>query len=135
MNSLTIIGNVTRDPETHNTNNGKSVCNFTVAVNRRQKDENGNSIADFFRVAAWGKTGEICQKFLAKGRKVAVMGSVSASCYVPKDGGEPRGQLEVFAENVEFLSPKDEGGAAPAQAAPVAPAGGFMAVETDELPF
>ena len=56
MNNVTIIGNVTRDPETHTTNNGKTVCNFTVAVNRRQKDENGNSVADFFRVAAWERS-------------------------------------------------------------------------------
>lgn len=137
INHLIIIGNLTRNPESRTTNNGKSVCNFDVAVNRRQKDENGNNVADFFRVSAWGKTGESCQQYLAKGRKVAVIGSVSTHAYMPKDGGEPKAQLEVFAEHVEFLSSRDDSGTgAPAATSDTGAAGGgFVPVETDELPF
>lgn len=132
INRLTIIGNLTRDPESRVTSNGKNVCNFDVAVNRRQKDENGNRIADFFRVAAWGAMGDNCQNYLAKGRKVAVTGQVSARAYMPKDGGEPKASLEVFAEDVEFLSPREDGNAA---AAPNSNPSGAVQVESDELPF
>lgn len=145
MNRLTIIGNLTKDPETNTTNNGKTVCNFTVAVNRRQKrDQNGNQNsdhpeADFFRVAAWGRDGESCQKYLSKGRKVAVTGAVSVSTYTAQDG-TTRAQMEIkFAEDVEFLSSKQDGnetgGSAPTQAAPAAAAPVAVPVDGDELPF
>ena len=150
MNKLTIIGNLTRDPQLRTTQTGINVCDFTVAVNRRQSAQqkaNGQQQeADFFRVTAWRELGENCAKYLAKGRKVAVVGPVSVSTYTGNDG-ITRANLEVTADDVEFLSPRDAQGAAPAaeqaapapQAAPVqnapsAPAG-FTAVETDDLPF
>lgn len=104
MNKLTIIGNLTHDPELRATQNGISVCSFTVAVNRPRKDANGNSVADFFRVSAWRQTGENCGKYLAKGRKVCVIGSVSVRTYQDSKG-ETRAQMEVTADEVEFLSP------------------------------
>lgn len=109
MNLLAIVGNLTRDPESRTTNSGKTVCTFTVAVNRQQKDQNGQNVADFFRVSAWGQMGENCQKYLAKGRKVAVNGSVSLHTYQAQDG-TTKASLEVFANNVEFLTPKSDGG-------------------------
>lgn len=139
MNRLTIIGNLTRDPETKNTQDGKTVCVFTVAVNRYKRDESGNTQADFFRVSAWDKLGDNCQRFLTKGKKVAVVGPVSVHAYTAQDGSA-RASLEVRANDVEFLSARTDGdenqtpqAAAPASAAP-AP-GGFTAVENDELPF
>jgi single-strand DNA-binding protein len=145
MNRLTIIGNLTRDPEQRTTPNGATVCSFTVAVNRRNRRDaqNGQPEADFFRVSAWNQLGENCAKYLAKGRKVAVVGSVSVHTYQGNDG-QTHASLEVMANDVEFLSSRSdmdsEGGyAAPAASAPAAPAGnmsgGFTAVETDELPF
>ena len=107
MNKLTIIGNLTRDPEMRVTSQGISVCSFTVAVNRRNAKE-GQPDADFFRVTAWRQLGENCGKFLAKGRKVAVVGAVSVSTYQANDGST-RAQMEVTADDVEFLSPKDQG--------------------------
>lgn len=107
MNKLTIIGNLTRDPEIRVTLQGISVCTFTVAVNRRNAKE-GQPDADFFRVTAWRQLGENCGKFLAKGRKVAVVGMVSVSTYQANDGST-RAQMEVTADDVEFLSPKDQG--------------------------
>lgn len=98
MNQLTIIGNLTRDPETRSTKDGDSVTNFTVAVNRSSGD------ADFFRVACWGNLGENCAKYLSKGKKVAVIGSVYASAYKDSEGN-PAASLEVSAARVEFLSP------------------------------
>ena len=104
MHKLTIIGNLTRDPESRTVNSGKNVCSFTVAVNRKRKVD-GQPDADFFRVSAWGVMGENCQKFLAKGRKVAVVGSVSVQTYQGQDG-QTKASLEVFAEEVEFLTPR-----------------------------
>ena len=138
MNSLTIIGNLTRDPESRTTNNGSTVCNFTVAVNRRQKKDDGTSEADFFRVSAWERTGEACQKYLAKGRKVAVRGSVSVHAFAGEDG-TPRASLDVFAQDVEFLnSAKDsagDGGTSGASVPAEAQPGGYTSVDNDDLPF
>lgn len=127
MNKLTIIGNLTRDPETRVTQSGSSVCSFTVAVNRRGQDDK----TDFFRVSAWNKTGETCQKYLSKGRKVAVTGPVSVSTYTGQDG-KTYANLEVMAQDVEFLTPKGEQ-PAPAPAAPAN--NGYQEVTDDDLPF
>ncbi|MBQ3706088.1 MAG: single-stranded DNA-binding protein [Clostridia bacterium] len=143
MNRLTIIGNLTRDPEQRTTPSGSTVCSFTVAVNRRNRRDaqGGQPEADFFRVSAWNQLGENCAKFLAKGRKVAVVGPVSVHTYQGNDG-QTRASLEVMANDVEFLSSRGEaesdgGYAAPAASAPAQEpvSAGFTAVETDELPF
>lgn len=105
MNKLTIIGNLTNDPELRTTLQGKFVCSFGVAVNRRRKIE-GQPDADFFRVNAWNERGETCAKYLKKGKKVCVIGSVSVRTYT-KGNGEAASSMEVNAEDVEFLSPKD----------------------------
>ena len=110
MNKLTIIGNLTRDPELRTTDGDGEVCNFTVAVNRR-KGRSDHPEADYFRVSAWDKLGQNCQRYLAKGKKVAVVGPVSVRSYEAKGGGT-RFQLEVRAEDVEFLSPREERGEA-----------------------
>ena len=143
MNKLTIIGNLTRDPELRTVGSGITVCSFTVAVNRRRSNQNsGQPEADFFRVTAWRQLGEICSKYLAKGRKVCVVGPVSAQTYQANDG-TTRVSLEVTAEDVEFLSSRNDdqmGGMGGYNAPAAAPAvtaqnSGFTAVETDELPF
>jgi single-strand DNA-binding protein len=106
MNKLTIIGNLTADPELRTTQNGKSVCGFTVAVNRRNKVE-GQPDADFFRISAWNQLGESCSKYLAKGKKVCVIGSVSVKTYQTQNG-ETRASMEVMAQDVEFLTPRGD---------------------------
>lgn len=141
MNKLTIIGNLTRDPESRTTATGSTVCSFTVAVNRRRSQNSNQPEADFFRVSAWNAVGENCQRYLAKGRKVAVVGRVSVSTYQGQDG-TTRASLDVMAEDVEFLSSRSDDGAAYTPAASAAPApaqrnaGGFQEVVDDEdLPF
>lgn len=136
MNKLIIIGNLTRDPELRYTAQKTPVCDFTVAVNRRTKSADGQSEADYFRVTVWRQLGEICAKYLSKGKKVCISGPVSLRTYQTQTG-ETRASLEVTAEDVEFLTPKD---GAPASApapysAPQRLQGGFTQVETDELPF
>ena len=146
MNKVFLIGNLTRDPESRTTQSGVSLCSFTIAVNRRRQSnaEAGQPEADFFRVTAWRQLGDLCAKYLTKGRKVSVVGTVSASAYVGNDG-QARASLEVTAEDVEFLSPRGEAGevpayspapaAAPAPRASVPQGGGFVQVDEEELPF
>jgi single-strand DNA-binding protein len=128
MNKLAIIGNLTRDPETRTVSSGSTVCSFTVAVNRRNPQK-GQPEADFFRISAWNKLGDVCQRYLTKGRKVAVVGPVSVSSYEGKDGAT-RFSLDVYAEDVEFLSPKQD---AADQADE--PANRYDEVDPDDLPF
>ena len=102
MNQLTIIGNLTRDPERRDTDRG-AVVSFTVAVSRRG-DANE---ADYVRVSAWNQLGENCYKYLAKGKKVACVGTVRAHGYTDNHG-ESRGALEMTAREVEFLTPRGQ---------------------------
>ena len=138
MNKAIIIGNLTRDPELRTTATGLSVCSFSVAVNRR-KQQGNEPEADFFKVTAWRERGETCAKYLSKGKKVCVTGPVSVSIYTGNDG-QTRASLEITADDVEFLSPRDEAAQQPAQK-PAQPAPkvdaqtGFTQVEMDELPF
>lgn len=128
MIQLMIIGNLTRDPASFTTKNGKSGANFTVAADNRGETR-------FFNVTAWSGLAEICMKYLAKGRKVAVIGDVDARAYQPREG-EARAQLEVNAEKVEFLSPHGiEASAMKKPETPAAPNDGFIRVEDTELPF
>lgn len=135
MQKITIIGNLTADPELRTTTTGKDVCTFTVAVNRPKRNGEDQG-ADFFRVSAWDKRGKVCAEYLSKGRKVAVIGTVSVHAYSNKNG-EPAASLEVFAEDVEFLSSaeKQAENAVKSDAVKKDEQTGFMAVETDELPF
>jgi len=147
VNKLIIIGNLTRDPELRSTSAGIPVCSFTVAVNRRKASnaEAGQQPeADFFRVSAWRQLGELCARYLAKGRKVCVTGSVTVNTFTGTDG-TTRASLEVTADDVEFLSPRgegNEGGNAPSaggySATPATAASqnsGFVKVDDEELPF
>ena len=142
MNKLFIVGNLTRDPELRTTRDGISACSFTVAVNRRRGGQQDHPQADYFRVTVWRQLGEICAKYLAKGRKVGIVGSVSVSTYQAQDG-TTRASMDVTADDVEFLTPKGEqpdSAAVEATAnaitssAPPAPSG-FVEVTDDDLPF
>lgn len=132
MNSLTIIGNAVRDPELRTTPSGKTVCSFTVAVNRRKKVE-GQPEADFFRVSTWDQLADVCSKFITKGKKVCVIGSVGVHTYTNQKG-ETVASLEVLAREVEFLSPRQEQTEA-ATAQPVDKQTGMEVVNTADLPF
>ena len=124
MNCVMLIGNLVRDPESKTLPNGTNLTTFTIAVNGRGKDQE----AQFFRVTTWRQLAENCQRFLAKGRKVAVLGSVSLSTYTKKDG-TGGASLEVNADQVEFLSPKSESGEKTDKQS------GMVVVDQDSLPF
>lgn len=137
MNKVILIGNLTRDPEVRTTPNGVTVCNFSIAVNRRFKNQSGEQVTDFFTIIAWRQLGDMCGKYLAKGRKVCVVGELQTRSYEAKDGAK-RIVTEVVADEVEFLTPRDSQGghASPAQGnAPQADLEGFSDIDDDELPF
>ena len=99
MNKIMIIGNVCRAPESRVVKNDIPVCTFTVAVNNKKGQV---ETTEYFRCTAWRKLAELCAQYLDKGRKVAVVGSVSVSAYKDKQG-ECKASLEVTADEVEFL--------------------------------
>lgn len=139
MQKIFITGNLCADPKLRSTRDGIAVCSFTVAVNRRSKGaQAGQQDADFFRVNAWRELGETCAKYLAKGRKVAVTGSVSVSTYTGSDG-TARASMDVRADQVEFLSPREEPHYAPGTVGAIdsqqKQESGFVQVDDEELPF
>ena len=124
MNTVMLIGNLVRDPEARTLANGINLTTFTIAVNGRGKDAD----TTYFRVTTWRQLAENCSRFLEKGKKVAVLGSVSLSTYTKKDG-TGGASLEVNADQVEFLSPKGE------KSDPVDKQSGMVVVNQDDLPF
>jgi len=100
MNSVIMIGRLTRDPELRFTaGSGKAVATFTIAVNRGFGRDNE---ADFFRVVVWNKQGENCANYLSKGSQVAVQGRLQNNNYETREG-EKRYTVEIVANTVEFL--------------------------------
>ena len=127
MNKLMIIGNLVRDPETGTTESGVNWCTFTVAA-RKRFHKDGEPDAEFVRVTAWRALGDSCAKFLAKGKKVCVIGEPRVHAW-SQEGGQARGQMEMNADEVEFLN-SGSGNTAPTDA-DVPQAG----QETDERPY
>ena len=130
MDRIEFIGNLTKDPELRTTQTGINVCSFSVAVNKplskAQRDAGQQAQAKFYRVTAWRELGENCAKYLAKGRKVYICGTVDVSTYTGNDG-QVHANLEVTANEVEFLTPREGQGAAPAPAQGYAPQPGYSA--------
>lgn len=129
MNLAIIVGRLTKEPELRTTGSGTAVCSFSLAVDRRLKNQAGEKVTDFFTCVAWKSLGENCAKYLDKGSKVAVTGEIQNRSYETKDGSK-RTLTEIICGNVEFLEPrKDAHGTA-------APASGFTDIEPDgDLPF
>ena len=103
MNKAILIGNLARDPETRNTPSGVSCTTFTVACNRRFVNQQGVREADFINCVAWRQNADFVARYLTKGSKVAVEGSIQTRSYDAQDGSK-RYVTEVVADNVEFLS-------------------------------
>ena len=132
MNKIILIGNLTRDPETRTIGSGIPVCNFTIAVNRRAKD--GQQDADFFNITAWRQLGELCQKYLTKGKKVSVVGHVQVRSYEAQDGSK-RTAWDVVADEVEFLSPVGQSGNQGGYTQAVSKEPEFTQADDTPLPF
>ena len=144
MNKVILIGNLTRDPEAFTTQSGVSRSTFTVAVQRRFANAQGVREADFIPVVAWRQSADFVNRYLTKGSKVAVEGSMQVRSYDAQDGSK-RYVTEVIADSVESVGsrgdnqgqarPRDNG-PTPPPAQPAGPAmNDFTEVEDDELPF
>lgn len=110
MNSLTLIGRLTKDPELrYLANTGTAVARFSIAVNRPFAKKDAEVTADFFNVVVWGKRAETCTNYLQKGLQVAIQGRLQNNNYTDKDGVK-RYSVEIIAENVEFIDWGDKKG-------------------------
>ena len=142
MNKVILIENLANDPEARTTQSGISQSTFRVAVQRRFANQQGVREADFFTVIAWRQTADFCNRYLSKGRRVAVEGSIQNRSYDAQDGSK-RYVTEIIADNIEALGSRDEGGQprprdngpTPPPAAPAPSMNDFAEVDDDELPF
>ena len=135
MNKVFLIGNLTRDPELSTTNSGISVCRISIAVSRRFANADGSRETDFFNVVAWRAIAENCAKYLKKGSKIAVMGSIQNRSYEGTDGTK-RYTTDITAEEIEFLSTKGDETASDGAMSTV-PDTGLQPIDDDDntLPF
>lgn len=133
MNNVNLIGRLTKAPELRYIPESQSaVATFTIAVDRTSKDKG----ADFIRITVFGKPAENCEKYLDKGRLVAIQGHIQTGSYKNKDG-QTVYTTDVIAERVEFLEwgeKKQEYAEEGSQVRPIIPEG-FQAVDDDDIPF
>jgi single-strand DNA-binding protein len=110
FNQVTLMGNLTRDPELRTTPNGASVCSFSLALNRSYKNADGNWIeaTDFIDIVAWGPLGERVAQYLTKGRPALVSGRLQSRSW--EQDGNKRSKVEVVAQDVTFLGGAPGGG-------------------------
>ena len=132
MNKAFLVGNLTRDPELSTVSNGTAVCKFSIAVNRRFADAEGNRQTDFFNITAWRALGENCAKFIKKGSKVGIIGQIQTRTF--EQDGIKKYFTEIIADEVEFLSPRTgSGDSNPAVGGDSS--GEMQPVSDDNLPF
>lgn len=107
LNSVHLIGNLTRDPETRQTPAGTPVGDISIAINQSFKDKEGNEKEEvvFVDCVVWGRQAETCQQYLTKGASVFIEGRLQLDQWETKEG-EKRSRLRVRAERVQFLSQK-----------------------------
>lgn len=129
MNSVNLIGRLTKDPEIRYTQNQMAVTSFTLAVDRVGAKE---KTADFIRIIAFGKQAENCEKYLKKGRKCGIQGRIQTGSYKNKDGATVY-TTDIAADRVEFLEWGDRAENAPVDPGDEPPAG-FDEIE-DDIPF
>lgn len=139
MNKVILIGNLASDVESRTTSSGIANCTFRLAVQRRFANAQGVREADFLPVVCWRQTAELCSKYLLKGRKVAVEGSIQTRSYDAQDGSK-RYVTEIIADSVEFLSSREESAATATPTSVIKQAqetfgNDFVEVDDDMLPF
>lgn len=105
MNKVTLIGRITKDPEVKLTQNQTAFCNFTIAVDRRFKDQDGQRQADFINCVAWKQTAEFIRKYFQKGSRIGVSGCIQTRNF-EKDG-QKIFITEVLVEEAEFVESKN----------------------------
>jgi len=112
VNKVILIGNLGRDPEIRYTTSGQAVANFTLATTEVRTNKGGErqEFTEWHRVVAWGRLAEICGEYLSKGKMVYIEGSLRTRSWEDKEGRK-RWTTEVFAQNMQILSPAGQRGA------------------------
>ena len=134
MNKCILIGNLTKDPELTTKSNGVAVCRFAIAVSRRDANSDGERETDFLNIVVWRNLGENCHKFLKKGSKVGVVGNIQSRSYDAPDGTK-RYVTEIVAEEVEFLSTRNQDESAPRTTGGSEEVAKLQPIDDDGLPF
>lgn len=116
LNKVMLIGNLTRDPELRVTPKGTAICQFSLAVNRKFKDESGGEREEvtYVDIEAWGKSGENIAKYCTKGRPLFVEGRLRLDQWEDKTTKEKRSRMKVVCDNFQFLGTGRAEGGAPA---------------------
>lgn len=109
LNQVTLMGNLTRDPELRSIPSGQQVCSFSLALNRSYKDQSGEwqEATDYIDVTAWGPLGERVAQYLSKGRRCLVQGRLQSRSW--EQDGQKRSKVEVLASDVTFLDSRGDG--------------------------
>lgn len=110
VNSVILIGNLTREPELSYTGSGKAVCKFGVALNEKFNDVEK---VHFFDVTVWGKQAESCNNYLKKGSKACVDGRLNFDSWEDRQTGQKRSKVNIVANRVHFLDPKSQDNSMP----------------------
>ena len=144
VNKVILIGNLGSDPEMRHIPSGTAVCEFRMATNETWTDKNGQKQerTEWHRVVAWGKLGELCSRYLSKGRQAYVEGKLRTRSWEDKDGNK-RWTTEIIANDVQFLSAGGQrgGGGGGYEPPPPGPddfggdGGGFGGGGDDDIPF
>lgn len=136
MNKVILSGNLTRDPEAGQTNSGISYTRFTIAVQRRFANADGEREADFLNCTAWRQTAEFIAKYFKKGSKIMVVGSIQTRSYDGQDG-QRKFATDIVVDEAEFAGSRSEGANADTGASEPArkPQAKLEPVEEDDLPF
>jgi single-strand DNA-binding protein len=141
INSVVLVGNLTRDPELRHTPSGMAVCSLRLAVNTRRKDQATGEWGEkpnYFDITVWGQQGENCAQYLAKGRQVGVQGRLEWREWDAQDGTK-RQAVEVVADSVQFLGSRGEGEGGGGQFVPAGAATQSAdfppAAADDDIPF
>ena len=131
MNKVFLIGNLTRDPELSTTSSGVTLCRLSLAVSRRFANADGTRETDFFNITVWRNDAENCSKYLNKGSKIAVVGSLQNRTY--EVDGVKRYATDIVASEIEFLNSRSSGDSATRDDAE--PVSDLRPVDDDSLPF
>lgn len=128
MNKVVLIGRVTKDSELITTMNGVNVARNTIAVNRRFKNSDGEYEADFINIVAWRNVADLLDKYVKKGDRIGIIGSIQTRSYDAQDGTK-RYVTEVVVDELEFLENKNNNNEAEANNLKLEP------IDDDDLPF
>ncbi len=107
MNNVNLIARLTAKPELRHTNGGKSVCSFSIAIERRFKDADGNAVVDYIDCVAWNNQAMFLCKWFDKGVRVGITGELQTRTWEDNDG-KSRKVVEVLVSTVEFADGKRE---------------------------